>query len=76
MIASLSKHSTIRNRLGKNGFHAGVTRQKPPLTKEEHKGSVRKHLADPPEGFWDDGLQIELFGRHGSYYIWHKPNSI
>ena len=68
--------STIRKRLGRNGIHGRVARQKPLLTKKNTKARLtfaKKHL-DHPQDFWDKILW-KLFGRYGSGYIWRKANT-
>ncbi len=72
--------STIRKRLGKNGIHGRVPRQKPLLTKNNTKARltfVQKYL-DFPQDFWanilwTDATKVDIFGRFVSRYIWHKP---
>ncbi|KAK3547241.1 hypothetical protein QTP86_017822, partial [Hemibagrus guttatus] len=49
---------TIRKRLGKNGLHGRVPRQKPLLSKKNIKARLsfaRKHL-DDPQDFWENTL--------------------
>ncbi len=71
--------STIRKRLGKNGIHERVPRQKPLLTKKYTKACLifAKKYFDYPQDFWAnilwiDETKVELFGRCVSRYIWHK----
>ncbi|KAK3569864.1 hypothetical protein QTP86_006729 [Hemibagrus guttatus] len=50
--------STIRKRLGKNGLHGRVPRQKPMLSKKNIKARLsfaRKHL-DDPQDLWENTL--------------------
>ncbi len=73
--------STIRKRLGKNGIHGRVPRQKPLLTKKSTKVCLtfaQKYL-DYPQDFWanilwTDWTKVDLFGRCVSRYIWCKTN--
>ncbi|KAK3527102.1 hypothetical protein QTP86_010826 [Hemibagrus guttatus] len=74
--------STIRNRLGKNGLHGRVPRQKPLLSKKNIKARLsfaRKHLDDPQDFWgntlWTDETKTELFGRSVSHYVWRKSNT-
>ncbi len=74
--------STIRKRLGKNGIHGKVPRQKPLLTKKNTKARLTfaKKYLDYPKDFWanilwTDETKAELFGRCVSRYIWHKTNT-
>ncbi len=71
--------STIRKRLGKNGIHGRVPRQKPLLTKKNTKARLTfaKKYLDYPQDFWanilwTDATKFELFGRCVSRYIWRK----
>ncbi len=71
--------STIRKRLGKNGIHGRVPRQKPLLTKKNTKARLTfaKKYLDYPQDFWvntlwTDETKVELFGRCVSRYIWRK----
>ncbi|KAK1798040.1 hypothetical protein P4O66_000540 [Electrophorus voltai] len=70
---------TIRKRLGKNGLHGRVPRQKPLLSKKNIKtylSFARKHL-DDPQDFWENTLwtdKTKVFVRCMSHYIWHKSN--
>lgn len=73
--------STIRKRLGEI-ISIGESKAKPLLTKWNimaHFTFAKKHL-DDPQDFWDnvlwtDYLKVELFGRHGSSYIWLKAKT-
>ncbi len=74
--------STIRKRLGKNGIHEKVPRQKPLLTKQNTKSSLtfaRTYLYYPQDFWanilWYDETKVELFGRCVSRYIWSKTNT-
>ncbi len=74
--------STIRKRLGKNGIHGRVPRQKPLLTKKNTKAHLTfaKKYLDYPQEFWanilwTDATNVELFGRCVSRYIWRKTNT-
>ncbi len=73
--------STIRKRLGKNGIHGRVPRQKPLLTKKNTKACLTfaKKYLDYPQDFWANILwtetKVELFGRCVSRYIWRKTNT-
>ena len=72
----------MRQRLGKNGIHGRVPRQKPLLTKKNTKACLtfaKKHLDDPQDFWenilWTDETKVELFGRCASRYIWCKTNT-
>ncbi|KAK3554864.1 hypothetical protein QTP86_000902 [Hemibagrus guttatus] len=74
--------STIRKRLGKNGLHGRVPRQKLLLSKKNIKACLsfaRKQLDDPQDFWentlWTDEIKIELFGMSVSHYIWRKSNT-
>ncbi len=74
--------STIRKRLGKNGIHRRVPRQKPLLTKKNTKACLtfaQKYLDYPQDVWanilWTDETKFELFGRCVSRYIWCKTNT-
>ncbi len=74
--------STIRKRLGKNGIHGRVPRQKPLLTKKNTKARLTfaKKILIIPQDFWanilsTDVTKVELFGRCVSRYIWRKINT-
>ncbi len=74
--------STIRKRLGKNGIHRRVPRQKPLLTKKNTKARLTfaKKYLDYPQDFWTNIMwtietKVELFGRCVSRYIWRKTNT-
>ncbi len=74
--------STIRKRLGKNGIHGKVPRQKPLLTKKNTKAHLifaKKYLDYTQDLWanilWTDETKVELFGRCVSRYIWHKTNT-
>ncbi|KAK3559328.1 hypothetical protein QTP86_012756, partial [Hemibagrus guttatus] len=74
--------STIRKRLGKNGLHGRVPRQKPLLSKKNIKARLsfaRKHLDDPQDFWentlWTDKTKIVLFGRSVSHYVCRKSNT-
>ncbi len=74
--------STIRKRLGKNGIHGRVPRQKPLLTKKNTKACLTfaKKYLDYPQDFWanilwTDETKVELFGKCVSHYIWRKTNT-
>ncbi len=74
--------STIRKRLGKNGIHGRVPRQKPLLTKKNTKSRLTfdKKYLDYPQDFWANILwtaatKVELSGRCVSRYIWRKTNT-
>ncbi|KAK3510736.1 hypothetical protein QTP70_021327 [Hemibagrus guttatus] len=63
--------STIRKRLGKNGLHGRVPRQKPLLSKKNIKARLsfaRKHL-DDPQDFWENTLWTVQ-----THYVWRKSN--
>ncbi len=74
--------STIRKRLGKNGIHGSILRQRQLLNKKNTKVRLtfaKKYLGYP-QGFWanilwTDETKVELFWRCVSYYIWHKTNT-
>ncbi len=75
-LIKVSVHdSTIRKRLGKNGIHGRVPRQKPLLTKKSTKVShLPKKYLDYLQDFWanilwTDETKVELFGRCLSRYI-------
>ncbi len=72
--------STIRKRLGKNGKHGRVQRQKPLLTKKNTKAYLtfaKKYLDKDiwANILWTDETKVELFGRCVSHYICHKTNT-
>ncbi len=74
--------STIRKRLGKNGIHGRVPRQKTLLTKNNSRARLtfaKKYLDYPQDIWanilWTDETKVELFGRCVSRYIWHKTNT-
>ncbi len=74
-------NSTIRKRLGENGIHGRVPRQKPPLTKDNTKARLTfaKQYLDYPQDFWanilwTDETKVEVFGRCVSRYICCKTN--
>ncbi len=74
--------STIRKKLGKNGMHGRVPRQKPLLTKKNTKACLMfaKKYLDYPQDFWanilwTDETKVDLFGRCLSRYIWCKTNT-
>ncbi len=73
--------STIRERLGKNGIHGKVPRQKPLLTKKNTKACLTfaKQYLYYPQDFlanilWTDATKVELFGRCVPRYSWRKIN--
>ncbi len=53
--------STIRKRLGKNGIHGRVPRQKPLLTKKNTKSHLTfaKKYLDYPQDFWANILRTD-----------------
>ncbi len=74
--------STMRKRLGKNGIHGRVPRQKPLLTKKNRKARLtfaKKYLDYPQKVWanilWTDETKVELFGKCVSHYIWCKTNT-
>ncbi len=74
--------STIRKRLGKNGIHGRVPRQKPLLTKKNTKARLTfaKKYLDYSQDFWanilwTDETKVELFGRCVFRYIWCKTKT-
>ncbi len=58
-------YSTIRKRLGKNGIHGRVPRQKPLLTKKNFWAKI----------LWTNATKVKLFRRCVSRYIWRKTNT-
>ncbi len=71
--------ATIRKRLGKNGIHGRVPRQKPLLTKKTIMARLTfaKKYIDYPQDFWEnilstDETKVELFGRCMYRHIWCK----
>ncbi len=78
--------STIRKRLGKNGIHGRVPRQKPLLTKKNTKAHLTfaKKYLDNQQDFWanilwTDETKVELFGRcvcRKTNTAFHKKNII
>ncbi len=81
-VVNLPRSGRKRKRLGKNGIHGRVPRQKPLLTKNNttaHLIFAKKYL-DYPQDFWanilwTDETKAELFGRCVSRYIWRKTNT-
>ncbi len=70
--------STIRKRLGKNGIHGRVPRQKPLLTKKNTKARLtfaKKTFDFWANILWTDETKVDLFGRCVSRYIWRKTNT-
>uniref|UniRef100_A0A9J7YLT4 Transposase Tc1-like domain-containing protein n=1 Tax=Cyprinus carpio carpio TaxID=630221 RepID=A0A9J7YLT4_CYPCA len=70
--------STIRKRLGKNGIHGRVPRQKPFADQKEHKGLSHIFqnidlILNIPKTFGQ--IFCGLFGMCVCRYMWHKTNT-
>ncbi len=82
-VVNLPRSGRKRKRLGKNGIHGRVPRQKPLLTKKNttaHLIFAKKYLNYPQDFWanilWTDETKAELFGRCVSRYIWRKTNTV